>query len=165
MTSSPAPIPSASGAITIASVPFATPTVSATPRYSAASRSNPSTSGPKMKRPESSARANASFNSGTSGAYCALTSTCGIATASHRRRPPPPHEQPRRRADDRDGDRHVGVAEGVVEVLPARAEPPACAREGEAPQRGAERGPENVAAERHLEDPPPGSRRTNARPA
>src|SRR4051794_37564643 len=151
MTSSAAPIPSASSAITIASVPFATPTASAAPRYAAASRSKPSTSGPKMKRPESSARANASFNSGMSGAYCALTSTCGIATASHRRRPPP-HEQPRRRAEDRDRDRHVGVAEGVVEVLPARAEPPACAREGEAPQRGAERGPENVAAQRHLED-------------
>src|SRR3954454_21099576 len=165
MTSSPAPIPSASSAITIASVPFATPTVSETPRSSAASRSKPSTSGPKMNRPESSALANASFSSGMSGAYCALTSTCGIATASHRRRPPPPHEQPRRRRDDHDGDRNVGVAEGVVEVLPARAEPPAGAREGEAPQRGAERGPENVAAERHLEDPPPGSRRTNARPA
>ena len=54
MTSSPAPIPSASSTITIASVPFATPTVSGTPRYSAASRSNSATFGPKTKRPSSS---------------------------------------------------------------------------------------------------------------
>src|SRR5215210_8110936 len=100
-----------------------------------------------MKRPESSALAKASFNSGMSGAYCALTSTCGIATASHRRRPPPPHEQPRPGADDRDGDRHVQVAEGVVEVLPARAEPPARAREGEAPRGGAGGRPQDVPAE------------------
>ena len=78
ITSSPAPIPSASSASTSASVPFATPIVCSTPRYSAASRSNPSTSGPKMKRPLSSARANASFSSGMNGAYCALTSTSGI---------------------------------------------------------------------------------------
>ena len=46
----------------------------------------PSTSGPKMKRPLSSARANASFSSGMSGAYCALTSTSGIGcTPAHRR--------------------------------------------------------------------------------
>src|SRR5215211_4282305 len=104
-----------------------------------------------MKRPDSSARANASFNSGISGAYCALTSTCGIATASHRRRPPP-DEQPRRDPDDRDGDRHVGIAEDMVEVLPARAESPACAREGEAPDRRADGRPQDVTAERHLED-------------
>ena len=49
---------------------------------SAASRSNASTSGPKMKRPDSSVRANASFSSGMSGAYCALTSTWGIVTTA-----------------------------------------------------------------------------------
>ena len=59
----------------IASVPFATPIVCSTPRYSAASRSNPSTSGPKMNLPLSSVRSNAAFSAGISGAYCALTST------------------------------------------------------------------------------------------
>src|SRR6184192_3012087 len=51
MTSSPGPIPRASRAITSASVPFATPTVRGTPRYSAASRSKAFTFGPRMKIP------------------------------------------------------------------------------------------------------------------
>ena len=69
----------ASSTSTSASVPFAQLTVSSTPSCAAASRSNASTSGPKMNFPESSVRANASFSSGISGAYCALTSTWGIA--------------------------------------------------------------------------------------
>ena len=83
ITSSPAPIPIASSTSTIASVPFAQLTVSWTPSSSADSRSNASTSGPKMNRPDSSVRANASLSSGISGAYCALTSTCGIAISEH----------------------------------------------------------------------------------
>ena len=59
-------------------MPFAQLTDSRVPSSAAASRSNASTSGPKMKRPDSSVRANASCSSGISGAYCALTSTWGI---------------------------------------------------------------------------------------
>src|SRR5215475_8108703 len=105
------------------------------------SRSNASTSGPKMKRPDSRVRANASFSSGTRGAYCALTSTWGIrgtprhgsgAAAAH-----DPHGD-----SDRDQDAHedVEVAEVVVRLAPARAERPADAGEHEAPDRAADRG-------------------------
>ena len=55
-------------------MPFATPIACGTPRYAADSRSNASTSGPKMKRPDSSASAKRSLSSGMKGAYCALTS-------------------------------------------------------------------------------------------
>ena len=47
MTSSPGPIPIASSTRTSASVPLATPIVSGTPRYAAASSSNAETLGPK----------------------------------------------------------------------------------------------------------------------
>ena len=59
------PIPSASRTITSASVPFATLTPSCTPRYSAASRSKASTSGPKMNRAVSRVLANASWTPGS----------------------------------------------------------------------------------------------------
>src|SRR3954468_16680593 len=153
MTSSPAPTPSASRTSTIASVPFATPTVCRTPRNSAASRSNPSTSGPKMKRPDSSVRAKASCSSGISGAYCALTSTCGIGgTASHGNRPAPPHNPVPPAQHDRDDDRELGVLERVVEAFPARAEGPADAGEAEAPDRAARRREQRVTAEGRAED-------------
>ena len=74
-------MPIASSESTSASVPFATPIACGTPRYAAASSSNACTSGPKMKRPDSTTRSNASRNSGISGAYCALTSTRSIFTA------------------------------------------------------------------------------------
>ena len=39
--------------------------------------------GPEDEPPVSSVRSNAAFSSGISGAYCALTSTCGIGTTGH----------------------------------------------------------------------------------
>ena len=81
MTSSPAPIPSASRTSTSASVPFATPTVSGTPRYSAASCSKAATFGPNTNVPCSSTSAKASLSAGMSGSYCAFTSMSGIFTA------------------------------------------------------------------------------------
>ena len=79
-------MPIASSDRTSASVPFATPIACGTPRYAAASRSNASTSGPKMNRPDSSTSAKRSFSSGINGAYCALTSTSGITIARVYRR-------------------------------------------------------------------------------
>ena len=78
ITSSPAPISSASRARTIASVPLATPSACATPRYSAASRSKASTFAPRMNCPRSRTSSNSPRSSSSSGAYCALTSTSGI---------------------------------------------------------------------------------------
>src|SRR5204862_289363 len=96
-------------------------------------------------------RANASFRSGISGAYCAWTSTCGIATAGHGRRPPP-HQQPVSNAGhEQHGDAVVDEPEVVVELLPARAERPACSGEGEAPDGVPDRGEDGVARKRRLE--------------
>ena len=56
MTSSPAPTPHAIKARWSAAVPFETPTHSRAPTYSANSRSNASTAGPRMKADVSSTR-------------------------------------------------------------------------------------------------------------
>src|SRR5262245_11630594 len=146
-------MPIASSASTIASVPLATPIVWSTPRYSAASRSNASTSGPKMKRPLSRARENASFSSGIRGAYCALTSTSGIGgTAAHRRGATPPDDQVSGKGNDRNRHEDLDITERVVELLPACAEriPGGC--EPERPDRAADRGQGRVARKRSLED-------------
>ena len=82
ITSSPRPIPSASRTSTIASVPFATPIAWPAPSAAAASASKLASSGPRMKRPLSSVRLKACCSSGMNGAYCALTSTCGIGATS-----------------------------------------------------------------------------------
>src|SRR5579884_4013371 len=129
-------MPSASSTSTSASVPLAQLTVSGTPSSSAHSRSNASTSGPKMNRPDSMVRAKASFSSSASGAYCARTSTCGIGMArAHRRRPPAADGQVRDEQHDQHDDRDLDVGEVVVELRVAGAEPPADPGEHEAPDR------------------------------
>src|SRR3954470_16906010 len=148
ITSSPGPMPSASSTSTIASVPLATPIVSGTPRYSAASRSNAFTFGPRMKVvPESSTSANASFSCGISGAYCALTSTSGIrGTPLQSIGPSSPQDQVGDADENSCNDHDFGVPELVVETLEARAERPADARQHEAPDRRADQRQDDVAA-------------------
>jgi len=68
-TSSPAPIPSAIIAASRASVPEETPMASRTCSDAATSRSNPSTSGPMMKRWLSHTRSMACRISSRSGLY------------------------------------------------------------------------------------------------
>src|SRR5262249_58295504 len=133
MTSSPGPIPSASSTSTIASVPFATPIVSVTPRYWAASHSKAFTFGPRMKVvPESRIRSNARFRSGMSGAYCALTSTSGIRGTSLQSIGASPAQHQVGDADQKScNDRDFDEPELVVEALVARAERPADARQHE----------------------------------
>src|SRR5881392_2724017 len=112
MTSSPAPMPRASSAMTIASVPFATPIVAGTPRYAAASCSNARTFGPRMNSPESRTPPMAASSSGISGAYCALTSTRGVGGTAARqssRAQPAPDQDGGGENDQRDDD--------VVDVL------------------------------------------------
>src|SRR5579862_3221855 len=153
ITSSPSPMPSASSAITIASVPFATPTVCSTPRYAAASRSKPSTSGPKMKRPDSRVRANASLSSGISGAYCALTSTWGIGgTASHGNRAATAQYQIRRQQHDSRNEHVLDVVHVVPCRVPARPDRPADPAEAGAEGGDADDGKRNEAPELQLEE-------------
>src|SRR4029077_9871427 len=128
----PGPIPIASMTSTSASVPFATPIVSGTPRYAAASCSKADTLGPNTNRPSSSTSAKACWSSGISGAYCALTSTSGIfGTPRHGRRAlsvPEEGQADREERDEGDAD----VRERVVERVVVRAQPPAAGGEPEA---------------------------------
>ena len=139
-TSSSRPIPSASSARTIASVPFATPTACGTPRNAAASLSNASTSGPKMRRPDSRTAENRCSSSGMNGAYCAFTSMSGICSVTRASvapaRPAPGSSdawrvlgepapaslhvspgEPRRTPDDRGSDQVLHVAECVMDAF------------------------------------------------
>src|SRR3954454_25237032 len=126
-------MPSASSTSTIASVPLATPTVSATPRYCAASRSNALTFGPRMNVvPDSRIPANASFSCGMSGAYCALTSTSGIRGTPLQSIGPSSLQYQVSAADENScNDHDFRVPELVLEALVARAERPADAPQHE----------------------------------
>src|SRR5690606_31701731 len=77
-TSSPGPMPSARSASTSASVPEFTPTAWRTPRYSATSRSNASTSGPRMNWPERRTRCTAALTSSQSASISGERSSTGI---------------------------------------------------------------------------------------
>src|SRR3954454_11502107 len=159
MTSSPSPTPSASSTSTSASVPLATPIVLGTPRWRAASSSNARTFGPRMKTPDSSTSSRRRRSSSRSGAYCAFTSTCGIAATRARilacLQPPAPHEarhDPERSDDDEDEHDDVDVVERPVEPVPVRADRPADAGEGEAPEGRADERQQRVAREPVAED-------------
>jgi hypothetical protein len=76
-TSSPAFTSRAWSASTIASLPFATPTVEGVPMYAAADFSNAATRGPRMKVCESSTSRTAVSTSALMGAYCAFRSRRG----------------------------------------------------------------------------------------
>src|SRR6185312_3290877 len=143
----------ASSAITIASVPLATPIACSTPRYAAASSSKALTFGPRMNRPESRTSAIRSFSSSRSGAYCALTSTSGISGTAAQSRCASATDEPDRDArEDKHGDRDVDEPEVVVEGLVARAERPPDAREPEAPDHAAEEREDREPPERHPGD-------------
>src|SRR3954453_20330618 len=153
MTSSPCPISSASSTSTIASVPFAQLTVSCTPSSDAASRSNDSTSGPKMKRPVSSVRAKASCSFGISGAYWALTSTWGIDIAgAHRSRAAATQHPVRHGPHDSRYDCDLHPPEVEVQRCPVRSQRPAGRREHHAPDRVADQREHVVTGKRALED-------------
>src|SRR6516225_40089 len=125
----------ASITITSASVPFATPIVSGTRRYVAASCSKAAQLGPNTNLPSSNTSAKACWSSGISGAYCALTSTSGIfGTPRHGRRALP---VPQVGSDDSEDahERDADVGERVVQGVVARAERPASGGEAEA-ERG-----------------------------
>src|SRR3954467_6600903 len=137
---------------TRASVPFAQLTVSCAPSSSAASCSNALTSGPKMNRAESSVRAKASWSSGISGAYCALTSTWGIDIGrGDRSRAAAANHPIRHGARDSHYDEDFDVPEVVVQGLPVAAEGPARPGQGDAPDRVPGEGEHVVAGERALE--------------
>src|SRR3954447_25449078 len=147
-------MPSASSTSTIASVPFATPTVSGTPRYCAASRSNAFTFGPRMHAPDSRTSANASFNCGMSGAYFSLTSTSvSRPTPLQSIGPSSPQDQVGDADENSCNDGDFDEPELLVEALVARAERPADGREHEGPDRRADQRQDDVAAERDAEDP------------
>src|SRR5215207_4415076 len=74
----------------MASVPFATPTTCSVPSHAANSRSNASTSGPRMYRPSSSTRSRAAASSSRSGARGVWGSNRGTATALRHGTLPPP---------------------------------------------------------------------------
>src|SRR5581483_2358669 len=126
-------------ASTSASVPLATPIVSGTPRYAAASASNAAQLGPNTNCPSSSTPAKACCSSGISGAYCARTSTSGIfgTPGNGRRALPVPGECNRR--EDEDDERDPDVGERVVERVVARPERPAACAEAEAERGAADR--------------------------
>src|SRR5262249_3042864 len=105
-----------------------------------------------MKRPLSSARENASFSSGMSGAYCALTSTRGIGgTTAHRRGASPTKDEVCDTGNNREHDQDLDVAERVVDVVPARTGGVADPREEERPDRAAGQRKDRVARQRRLE--------------
>src|SRR5215211_228502 len=154
-TSSPEPTPSASSAMTIASVPLATLTASGTPRYAAASCSKASTLGPSTKRLDTSTSSMTRRNSGSSASYWAFVSASGIGgpgTASKSSHAPSVHEI----AQADDDERHDGVVhvmEPFVELLPVRPERPAGAREAEAPGSRARDRQRREAPEGHPREP------------
>src|SRR3954471_16415446 len=156
ITSSPGPMPSPSSTSTSASVPLPQPTVSGTPRYSAASSSNAFVVGLKTRAPLSRPSAKAAFSSGISGAYCAFTSTSGTldtALDGSRAALSPPGEEEDEENRDPERDRVVDETEVLVERVPARAERPACTGEREAPGERARNGQERVLALAHPRDP------------
>src|SRR5437868_9567763 len=153
MTSSPAPTPSASSTSTSASVPFATPTASRTPRYPAASRSNAATLGPRMNSPPARTWSIASRMRSSNGAYCAFTSTSGIGRTGRKSRSSPPDPEIARQKQDCCDDGVLDVVEVVVEVLVAPPGTPPDARECERPDGRADRRQHDVWPERHSEDP------------
>ena len=81
-TSSPGPMPSVISESSSASVPELTPMACLAPTDSAATDSNPATSGPRMNCDESSTRAKAAFSSAASGWFCALRSSSGTLIGS-----------------------------------------------------------------------------------
>src|SRR3954471_1954643 len=107
-----------------------------------------------MNSPLSSTPSIASRIRGRNGAYCAFTSTSGIGrTIGKSRRPSPTEDQIRREGDNHDQDRVVHEAEVAMEMLVAGAGAVAGAREGEGPDRRADESQDDVAPERHPEDP------------
>src|SRR5260370_18815539 len=102
--------------------------------------------------PPSTSRKRAS-SSGISGAYCALTSTSGICTATHFSGLRPPVDKIRREEQNACNDCVFGVLEVVVEALVAPPEAEAGAGDPEGPDRGADDRVQAVGRERHLEDP------------
>src|SRR6188472_1362083 len=104
-----------------------------------------------MNRPDSSTSPRRSFNSGISGAYCALTSTSGIMGTGA-----PPEDmaiqEPGRGEADRDDHSVIHPTEILVYPSVAGSDTPADAREGEGPDRGAEERQQRVPPERRTED-------------
>src|SRR5262249_12502432 len=83
MHSSPAPMSSARSAISIASVPFATPMQCRMPLNSAYSRSNAATCGPWMNAVRASTCCHPSATSAATAACCAARSTSGMGVTRH----------------------------------------------------------------------------------
>src|SRR6266508_3537555 len=152
MTSSPEPMPSASSTRTRASVPLATPTVSGTSRYAAASRSNAATFGPRMNSPLASTPSIASRMRGKSGSYWSFTSTSGIGRTIRKSRASALEDQIGRQCDNCDDHRVLDETEVVVEVLVAPSGAPADAGEGKGPDCRADGRQQDIAPEGHSED-------------
>src|SRR3954468_1334823 len=138
----------------MASVPLATPIASWTPRYAADSCSKALTFGPRMKAPDSRTSSILARISARNGVYCALTLISGIATRSQCSGSPtaqnPPTDQSRGHDEH---DRDVDVAEVAVQLLVARADPPADRTHPERDARAADQGAEEEAAEGQADDP------------
>src|SRR5215469_5545211 len=107
-----------------------------------------------MKPLPSSTSWKAASSRGISGSYSARTSTSGIVcTRRNSSRSHPTVDQKCDAEQDGCDDRVLDVAEVVLEVLVARAEPVADADEGERPDRRSDRGEAEELRKRHLEDP------------
>src|SRR5438874_9392965 len=107
-----------------------------------------------MNVPDSRTSAKVRSSSGISGAYCALTSTSGIGgTASKSRGASSAQDQVDGEEQNSCNDRDLDVAEVVVELLVARAEPPADAGQRAAPDSRADEREHRVAPERDAKDP------------
>src|SRR4051794_2737711 len=103
-----------------------------------------------MKSAPASTPSIASRMRGSSGSYCAFTSTSGIGRTARKSRGTNPAEDPGRQQDeDQDDDRVFDVAEVVVETRVAAAGAPADPGEGERPDRRPDGGQRHVAPEGH----------------
>src|SRR5215471_17254864 len=106
-----------------------------------------------MHAPDSTTSRNRASSSGSSGAYCAWTSTSGIVcTASQLTDLEAAINGIRRERDDACDRRVLEVLEVVVEALVARPEPVPRAGDCERPDRRADQRQHEVRRERDLED-------------
>src|SRR5260221_10997884 len=104
-----------------------------------------------MKRPDSSTSPRRSFNSGISGAYCALTSTSGVVGTGPQPGRASAEEQPRRGHHDHGDHSVVNPTEFFVYPPVTGSDTPAGAREGEAPDRRSDQGQARVTRQRRGE--------------
>src|SRR4051812_20422950 len=106
-----------------------------------------------MNSPLASTPSIASRMRGNNGSYWAFTSTSGIGRTISKSRLSPAPDQIAGQSEDESHHRVLDVAEVVVEALVASARAVPDTGERERPDRRADGGQDDVAPERHPEDP------------